>query len=50
MPQDGQPQEMVSGRAQHPQQYAKLDFTERRPAPAPQSEMFVVEYAKVGKA
>ena len=49
MPQD-QPEEMESGRAQHPPQYAQLDFAERGPAPAPQSEMFVVEYAKVGKA
>ena len=50
VPLDGQPEEMESGRAQHPQQYAALDFTERGPAPAPQSEMFVVEYAKVSKA
>ena len=49
VPQDGQPQDMESGRAQHPQQYAKLDFTERGPVPAPQSEMFVVQYTEVSK-
>ena len=45
-----QPEEMESGRAQHPQQYAKLDFTERRPVPAPPIDMFVVGYAEVRKA
>ena len=50
VPQDGQPQDMEAGRAQHPQQYAQLDFAERGPVPAPQSEMFVVEYAEIGTA
>ena len=50
VPQDGQPQEMESGTAQHSQWYAKLDFTEKGPAPAPLSEMFVVVYAVVHKA
>ena len=43
--------EMEAGRhaAQH-QHYAELDFADRRPIPAPPSDMFVVAYAEVGQA
>ena len=47
VPQNGQPEEMASGRAQHPQQYAQLDFAERGPVPAPQSETYTVAFAEV---
>ena len=50
VPQDGQPEEMEAGTAQHPPQYAELDFAERRPVPAPPSEMFAVAYAEIGTA
>ena len=50
VPQDGQSEEMESGRAQHLHHYAKLDFAERRPAPAPPSEMYVVKYAEINEA
>ena len=32
------------------QHYAELDFADRRPIPAPPSDMFVVAYAEVGQA
>ena len=32
------------------QHYAALDFADRRPIPAPPSDMFVVAYAEVGQA
>ena len=48
---DGVPQEETeAGVAQHPPQYAELDFPERRPVPAPLSEMFFVQYTEVSKA
>ena len=47
-PEEAEPE---SGRheAQH-QHYAELDFADRRPIPAPPSDMFVVAYAEVGQA
>ena len=50
VPQDEQPEEMVSGTAQHPQQYAQLEFAERDPVPAPPSEMHTEECVEVSKA
>ncbi len=32
------------------QHYAELDFADRRPIPAPPSDMFVVAYAEVSEA
>ena len=43
--------EMEAGRqaAQH-RYYAELYFADRRPIPAPPSDMFIVAYAEVGQA
>ena len=43
------PKEKEAGRhaAMH---YAELDFADKRPIPAPKSDMFVVAYAEVGQA
>ena len=45
------PKEMEAGRhAAQCQHYADLGFDDRRPIPAPPSDMFVVAYAEVGQA
>ena len=47
----GRQLQMEAGRcAAQRQHYAELHFADRRPIPAPPSDMFVVAYAEVGQA
>ena len=46
----GVPETMDTRRQAAQRHYAELDFSEKRPVPAPESDMFVVVYSLVSQA